>query len=632
MTTVHTLTRAFKPTVLAGAATLFLAACGSIKPVPLTPSEVSARVKADKVEMYKEQQPITGPITYADALARSLKYNLDHRLKLMETALARGLHDVSAADMLPKLVAEAGYARRNNDSGGTSVGIEDRVISLRPSTSEERAHHFARATFSWNALDFGLSYYRAKQSADEVNIAEERRRKILQNIALDLRQAYWRALGAQQLVGEADELATRVAQALEKSREAERAGVLPPQQGLAYQRALLDTLSVINLKRQEMQFAKREIAALMNLPAGADFTLAGPPADLQPPKLLDLDRLEQAALEQRPELREEDYRARIGVLEAKRQIVSLFPNLNVFVGPRYDSNAYLYNDRWVDAGVNVSMNLLRLAAYPAIQRTNEARTKADEARRLALSMAVLTQVRVSVERYKLAVEDQELAAESSRVDQRLASIARASERNRLESELEALRTEARALMARFQHLTSQASLQASYARVLNTVGIDVLPDSIDSHDLAAVASAIDAKAAQAASQVFAPSASAPVARPVVVLTLKGMPQGVNALVVRAAVVRVLERNGIAVAAAGMASPMELAMAFEATPTQTATRAQWSLDVSGSGVSQPLARKYTSFLARDSNDKALSAFAEAAALSLISDLRRLSAGALVKASS
>ena len=81
MTTVHTLTRAFKPTVLAGAATLFLAACGSIKPVPLTPSEVSARVKADKVEMYKEQQPITGPITYADALARSLKYNLDHRLK-----------------------------------------------------------------------------------------------------------------------------------------------------------------------------------------------------------------------------------------------------------------------------------------------------------------------------------------------------------------------------------------------------------------------------------------------------------------------------------------------------------------------------------------------------------------------
>ena len=52
MTTVHTLTRAFKPTVLAGAATLFLAACGSIKPVPLTPSEVSARVKADKVESY----------------------------------------------------------------------------------------------------------------------------------------------------------------------------------------------------------------------------------------------------------------------------------------------------------------------------------------------------------------------------------------------------------------------------------------------------------------------------------------------------------------------------------------------------------------------------------------------------
>ena len=68
------------------------------------------------------------------------------------------------------------------------------------------------------------------------------------------------------------------------------------------------------------------------------------------------------------------------------------------------------------------MDLFRLASIPAINRTNEARQKTDEARRMALAMAVLTQVRVSVERYKLAVVDQEPAAESGRVDQRLASV------------------------------------------------------------------------------------------------------------------------------------------------------------------------------------------------------------------
>ena len=127
------------------------------------------------------------------------------------------------------------------------------------------------------------------------------------------------------------------------------------------------------------------------------------------------------------------------------------------------------------------MDLFRLAAIPAIKRTNEARVRNDEARRLALSMAVITQVRVSVERYKLALVDQELAAESSRVDQRLASVSRAGSSNRLESELESLRTDSRALVSRFYLATAYAATQASYARVLNSVGIDLLPDSRDRH-------------------------------------------------------------------------------------------------------------------------------------------------------
>ena len=42
------------------------------------------------------------------------------------------------------------------------------------------------------------------------------------------------------------------------------------------------------------------------------------------------------ALERRPELREEDYKTRIDVLETKRQIASLFPNLNLFGGISYE--------------------------------------------------------------------------------------------------------------------------------------------------------------------------------------------------------------------------------------------------------------------------------------------------------
>ncbi|VTU28761.1 Outer membrane efflux protein [Variovorax sp. PBS-H4] len=602
------------------AVAILLAGC-SVNPVQVTPEEVAQRVASDQAQMYKDQVPVAAPIGYSDALARALKYNLDYRLKLMESALARGLLDVSAADMLPKLVADAGYNDRSNDSGGTSIGIEDRVVSLRPSTSEERSHYYGRATLSWNALDFGLAYFRAKQAADEVNIAEERRRKILQNIVQDVRNAYWRALGAQRLLADADQLATRIEDALAKSREAERAGVLPPAQGLAYQRALLDAMTLVNLKRQEMQFAKRELAALMSLPPGTEFTLVDGPVDMLAPATLDIDKLERAALENRPELREEDYKSRVGVNETKKQIAALFPSLNLYAGPRYDSNDLLYNNSWSDVGVSVSMDLFRLAAIPAIKRTNEARVRNDEARRLALSMAVITQVRVSVERYKLALVDQELAAESSRVDQRLASVSRAGSSHRLESELESLRTDSRALVSRFYLATAYAATQASYARVLNSVGIDLLPDTVTGTDLPTLAKAIDNSLAEGEKVAFVQTVAVQTASRPIVVRVQNLPQGVSEDAVRGAVERIVARNDLQTAQGGDA--LALTLAFERMDSRATARAQWRVTLSEPGGRQLLSQRYASFLPNAPTERALGAFAEAATLSVISDVRRLS---------
>ena len=607
-----------RPTLAALAAALWLAGC-SMNPVKVTPDEVAQRVRSDQEQMYKDQVPVSGRISYSDALARALKYNLDYRLKMMEGTLARGLLDVTAMDMLPKLVTEAGYNDRSNDSGGTSVGIEDRVVSLRPSTSETRSHYYGRATLSWNALDFGISYFRAKQAGDEVNIADERRRKILQNIAQDVRNAYWRALGAQRLLADADQLATRIEDALGKSREAERAGVLPPTQGLSYQRALLDAMSLVNAKRQEMQFAKRELAALMSLPPGTDFTLVESIEDSLAPAPVDIDKLEIAALTDRPELREEDYKARIGVYEARKQIAALFPSLNLYAGGRYDSNSYLYNSHWADTGLNMSMDLLRLASIPAINRTNEARQKTDEARRQALAMAVLTQVRVSVERYKLAVVDQELAAESSRVDQRLSSVSRAGASNRLESELESLRTDSRALVSRFQLASAYAATQAAYGRVLNSVGVDLLPESVTGTDIPTLAKAIDAALLDGEKSVFLkPIGLQAPSRPVAV-RIVDLPRGVDETAVRNAVERVVVRNELSTGQA--ADALVLTLSFQRVESRATVRAQWRMTLADAAGKQLLQQNYVSFLPNEASDRSIGAFAEAAALSVIGDVRR-----------
>ena len=472
-------------------APLFLAGCGSLSPVPYSQEEVDQRVLDDRKNMFTEQEPITAPLSFHTAAARALKYNLDYRLKLMEDALSQSLHDVSTHEMLPRLVAGAGYAWRNNDSGGTSIGIVDREESLRASTSQQRERYLGNLTFSWSALDFGVSYYRAQQKADQVLMAEERRRKVAQNVMQDVRNSYWRALGAQRLVGQVDALLKRSAEALEKAKEVERQGLMPQAQVLAYQRALLDAISLLTLRRQDLELAKTELAALMSLPPGTSFTLADEEEITLPAVPQDVEALELLALSQRPEIMEEWYRKRITENDIKAAKLLLWPNLSVDAGPQYDSNRYNYNSHWMDVGVRMSWNILKLTQLPSLERAHEHQNQTDDMRRMSLSMAVLTQVHVGVQRYDLSLEELKLAEESLRVDQSLLKYARSAALSRFDSELEVIRAEARALLAEYQRYVAYSNAQAAWGRVYNSVGLDVLPQTIEGHDVSTLAESME---------------------------------------------------------------------------------------------------------------------------------------------
>jgi outer membrane protein TolC len=481
---------------------LLLAACGTVAPVQFSQDEIKERVTQDRKAMYADQEPVAAPITFHEASARALKYNLDYRLKLLENALAKDLKDVADYEMLPRLVAGAGWASRNNDSGGRSIGIEDRVETLRPSTSQERDRALANLTFSWNALDFGVSYYRAQQKADQALMAEERRRKVAQNVLQDVRNSYWRALGAQKLLGRVDTLLAKVNQALEQARQVERDGLMPRQQVLAYQRALLDAVNLLTLRRQDLELARSELSALMSIPPGTRYSLADEKEQPLPPAPNDVDALERLALEKRPEIMEEWYRKRVTENDIKAAKLLLWPNLSIDVGPQYDSNKYNYNRNWVDTGVRLSWNILKLTQYPALERAHKSQNETDDLRRMALSMAVLTQVRVGVQRYELALSELKFAEESLGVDQRLLSFAESAAKARFDSRLEVIRAETRALLAEYQRYATYSNAQAAWGRVYNSVGLDVLPQTIASHDVKALAQAIKTTTNEWQGQVF----------------------------------------------------------------------------------------------------------------------------------
>lgn len=482
---------------------LLLAACGSVAPKAFTEQEVQERTAKDMVSMYQEQEPIAAPLSFHDAAARALKYNLDYKLKLMESALSQTLYDVSTYEMLPKIVAGAGYATRNNDSGGTSVLIEPpQTVSLNPSTSQERNHSMANLSFSWNALDFGVSYYRAQQKADQVLMAEERRRKVIQNVLQDVRNSYWRALGAQKLLSRVDDLLGRVDKALVRAKEIEKQGLMPQAQVLGYQRALLDAVNTLTLRRQDLELAMAELRALLSVAPGTAFTLADAGEMKLPPLPHNIEALERMALEKRPEIMEEWYRKRVTENDIKAAKVLLWPNVSLDAGWQYDSNKYSYNSNWIDTGVRVSWNLLKLAQYPALQRAQKAQNETDDMRRMALSMAVLTQVRVGLQRYGLSLSELKFAEESMQVDQRVLTYTQSSAKSKFDSELELIRTEARALLGEYQRYASYSNAQAAWGRVYNSVGLDILPQQVADHDVKTLARAMQDTMQQWESAVF----------------------------------------------------------------------------------------------------------------------------------
>jgi len=95
---------------------------------------------------------------------------------MMEEALASAQVDLAQYDMLPTLAAEAGFTSRDNVEASSSESIQTQAQSLVPSTSTNRDRVTANARLSWNVLDFGVSYFQAKQQADRYLIAQGNRR------------------------------------------------------------------------------------------------------------------------------------------------------------------------------------------------------------------------------------------------------------------------------------------------------------------------------------------------------------------------------------------------------------------------------------------------------------------------
>jgi multidrug efflux system outer membrane protein len=473
---------------VAGAAIVSVLVSGcAIQPEPISALEHRNRVLNDVGEIYRNQEPIKAPITLYEAVARALKYNFDYRLSMMEAALQDTQLSVATVNMLPKLMANAGYDYRDPQLASSSRSIFTGVETLSPSTSQDKGRFIADLTFSWNILDFGLSYVQAKQQADRVLVAQERRRKVINNIIREVTSAFWSTAIAERLLPRLDPVVADAQQALTFSREIsdERMQALLPT--LEYQKDLLRILDQLQKLRSELQVAKAKLAALINIPSGQTFSVAFPEQQTIPELALDTEQLETISLMLRPDIREEAYQERISRQDVYKEMLKILPGVSIPLSLNYDSNHFLVYQFWYDVGVRSMVNLINVVAAPKLWKSAQTQVEVAHTRRLAASVAAMAQVNIGYQQYRKALETYKNASAIFEVEDNIAKLVSDAEEVDAQSELESIRRRSAALASQLQRDRTLADLNAALASVYASIGFDLYTGPLDNVGVSTIA-------------------------------------------------------------------------------------------------------------------------------------------------
>jgi Outer membrane protein len=476
--------KAVKRTLAILLATTALTAC-SLTPEPITTAEHFQRAQADYKEVYSDYAPVTGPLTLEQAVARALKYNYDNQLARVETNLQERQLDLALSQMLPRLAADAGYNWRSNNGSSQSISELTKQQSLDYSYSQERQHTTADLQFSWSMLDLGVSYFQARQQGYRAFVAVERRRKVINTLVKETRAAYWKSVSAERLLPKLEPILAQAEKALAASRKAQADALQPPLQALEYQQNMLQVISQLKRIRTDLLSAKAQLAALINVPPTADLPLATLGEDVAAPKPVEVEmrKLEEIGLAMRPELREEAYQERIDRQAVYKEIVKMMPGVTFMASLNQDSNKYLYRDTWAEAGVRASYNLVNLIQGPQAIKAAEVAVEVAKTRRLAVSVAVLTQINLAYQQYLRSLETLDTAVDINAVQRQISATVNNAASAEAQSDMERIRRFLTATAAELERDRALSDVHQSLGNLYAAVGIDLVPPTVDTADL-----------------------------------------------------------------------------------------------------------------------------------------------------
>ncbi len=196
-----------------------------------------------------------------------------------------------------------------------------------------------------------------------------------------------------------------------------------------------------------------------------------------------VERMEDIAIARNTDLREQFYNVRIAVAETKKSMLRLFPGLSFNYALRHDTNSYLINKTWQDAGAQISWNLFNLISAPVAMRYSESAEKLAEHRRMATQMAVLAQVHLARQQYENAYKLLDRADSIYTVDQRIYEHSKSRESAETKGRLDLIFSNTSAIVSLLRRYQALSQVCAASSRIQATLGLEPEIGSVDDTSL-----------------------------------------------------------------------------------------------------------------------------------------------------
>jgi hypothetical protein len=278
---------------------------------------------------------------------------------------------------------------------------------------------------------------------------------------------------------------------LDNSREASREKLVSPLQGLDFQQNMLSVVGQLRHMQTDLNTAKVTLASLINVPGDAPIEFAPMELDMSTATTsVDPRKLEMIGLAMRPELREEAYQGKIDQQDVYKEIVKMLPGVGLLGSLNYDTNRYLFNPNWAQLGVNATFNLVNLIEGPKAIAAAKTSVEVSRQRRLALSVAVLTQVNLSYQEYLAAAQDLDIAKQIDDVEQKIRVASANASRAEEESEADRVRRELASMVSEFTYDRTVAQVHTALTNLYTSVGVDLVPPNADTDDLSTLSRSV----------------------------------------------------------------------------------------------------------------------------------------------